>query len=87
MSGTDQDPPCPHDAGWAYDIGRERWEAEDVGSIHAEATCRWCPMCGELWFREVDGEWFQKYWTAEELAQIEENAKEYDWVLREKTDE
>lgn len=69
---------CSHPYGWEYDDSKgERWEAATPDDIPAEVTQRWCGTCGELRFR-VDNGWKQRYWSAEELEQIKENAKKYD---------
>jgi hypothetical protein len=75
MRSTPNCEDCPHDEGWEYDLDGERWVAWVDEAIHREAQAIWCPICGELWFR-FRGGWYQLFWTAEEIEQIQRDAAE-----------
>lgn len=78
---------CPHEE-WEYKTAMgDRWIAGNIESIHPDATIRWCPACGELWFREGDGPWFQRFWTAEDLAEAARQAEKFAEALGLKNDD
>lgn len=49
---------------WAYG---ENDDGEEV---------RWCYECGQLWFRRNEHQqWFQRYWTQQEIDKIHERTQ------------
>jgi hypothetical protein len=80
IPGYDNDEhPCTHRNGWFYKQSNEEWLATSLQNIPEGVDCSYCELCGEMWFRDSDGVgWHQKFWTAEEIAEVEENAKKYD---------
>jgi len=75
----DDEHPCTHRNGWLHIHEGEEWLGASLQDISAGVGSAHCELCGEAWFRDSDGiGWHQKFWTAEEIAEIKENAKKYD---------
>ena len=62
----DQLMPCIHPE-WKFYIGNETWAAP-LEDIPPEIKQRRCVLCGEFWQRKPNGAWYQRHWTAEEIA-------------------
>lgn len=64
---------CVHEAGWLYERQGYQLDAGSPEAVPEGVELCWCASCGELRFFE-DGKWAPRYWTKEEIDEIEKEA-------------